>query len=157
MEKSEKDHGEQSPEVEATQEQGPKPAGIERRRFPRYHVGIPVKVRVLVEEQTFSPFSFAATCDNLSRSGALVTAREFPRDKFVLLIRHPRYVRITCTVPISEKTLVLFGKVVWYDYKEADPNSPCKLGVNFERMKPDDMVLLQQYIGSIADPSAEVD
>jgi hypothetical protein len=140
-----------TPKNEQSTSEAP-PAGEERRRLPRVQVGSPVTVRILVEEQTFSPFQFEGRCENLSRSGALATVQGLTKDTYRLLIQRPRFVRITTDVPGREQPLVLFGKIVWYNFREDPPTPVCELGVSFESMQEESIAALEQYIRRAANP-----
>lgn len=126
------------------------PAANERRRVRRFDVELPVTVRILVEEQTFSPFSFEGVCSNISGSGALAKVRDMTMETYKLLIHRSRYVRLTCNPEGREKPLLLFGKVVWYDYKEAPAPSICQLGINFEQMEDDVVRDLESYLETLS-------
>jgi len=122
----------------------------EAPRAFRASVRIPVKVRVLVEERTFSPFHYDGTCENISASGALVVVRNLFKNDYLTLIQRPRYIRVICPIPGRDIPLTLFGKIVWFDYRGELPDAECKIGVAFEIMKEDATRILQEYLEAVA-------
>jgi ribosomal protein L36 len=121
----------------------------ERRKHPRHIADTPVTVRVLVEEETFSPFVFEGLCENASRSGALVTVSDMTPDVYRKLIRRPRYVRIICQKAGHEQTLTLFGKLIWYDFRDDQETTICKLAMAFEPMQDELAEAFERYLGSL--------
>ena len=127
------------------------PPPAERRRFSRRPVDLPAVVNILVEEMTFSPFHFECVCQNISRSGALVIVRDLRKDQFVQMIRRPRYVRIGVQPPDSETLITLFGKLIWFDFKETPDGTVCKLASSFEPMKDETIEALDRCLEWLAD------
>jgi len=127
--------------------------GIERRRHPRHPLGAPVKVRILVEEETFTPLIFEGVCENISRSGALVTVSAMSGKAYRKLIRRPRFVRVMNLPPDEPKSLSLFGKLIWYDYQDDQDQSVCKLAIAFEPMEEPAALALEEYLETLRDPT----
>lgn len=128
---------------------------VERRKHPRFTVQVPATVRVIVEEQTFSPYQFDGTCQNLSRSGALLIIADMPRATYLTLIQRPRYVRFTCRLPGQEENITLFGKLVWYDWQGGTPKPTCKLAIAFEPMKEETVGRLDRFLASASSDKNE--
>jgi hypothetical protein len=125
----------------------------ERRRHPRHPLGAPVKVRILVEEETFTPLIFEGVCENISRSGALVTVHGMSGKSYRKLIRRPRFVRVMNLPPGEPKSLSLFGKLIWYDYQDDQEKSVCKLAIAFEPMEEPAGSALEQYLETLRGPT----
>lgn len=134
-----------------------KPVSVERRQQPRRLVHLPAKVRVLVEEETFSPFAFEGMCENISSSGALVTVRDLAKAAYLKMIQRPRYIRFTCSLPGHDQPIQLFGKLVWYDFQEKAGESTCRLAMAFEPMKEEVREALERHIESLPLAPAEGD
>ncbi len=118
----------------------------ERRRYPRVSIRIPVRVFVLVEEITFSPFQYDGYFINLSRSGALAVIRDVPREDYARMIQKRRYVRVSCRFPGSDQPVMLFGKLIWYDFQEEPTGSVFRLALTFEPMKDEVYEALDRYL-----------
>jgi len=130
------------------------PSLSERRKHPRRAACTPATVRVLVEEETFSPLVFDGVCENASRSGALLTVPGMSGAVYGKLIHRPRYVRVSLGQSEHRQPLTVFGKLIWYDYQN-DPERPvCKLAIAFEPMKEETAQALEQYLKSLTgDPA----
>ena len=70
----------------------------EARRHRRFRFVSPVFVRVLVEEQTFTPLQFNGKSIDLSSGGMMVRVEELDRERYQLLIRGRRMVRINMKI-----------------------------------------------------------
>jgi hypothetical protein len=124
-------------------------AGAAQRRHPRFEVALRVIVRVLVEEQTFTPFQLPGTCHDISLSGALVEVEGLTRPSYNTLIQRQRYVRLICSIPGHEQPVMLFGRIVWFDYQGESEPMACRMGIAFEAMKEETTSLLTAYLDSI--------
>jgi len=120
----------------------------------RRNVGLAVMVQVLVEEETFSPFAFMGTCQDISRTGALIIVRDLTRESYVKMIQRPRYVRTACQLPGVEQPVTLFGRLVGYDYKAEAASSVCRLAIAFEPMKNEVVAALDRFLASLPAPKA---
>ncbi len=118
----------------------------ERRGHPRVSIRIPVCVFVLVEEVTFSPFQYEGYFINLSRSGALAVIRDVSREDYTRMIQKRRFVRVSCRFPGSDQPVMLFGKLIWYDFQEEPSGSVFRLALTFEPMKDDAYEALDRYL-----------
>jgi len=129
----------------------------ERRRHARRSIALAVRVFVLMEELTFSPLQFEGTVLNLSRGGALASVRGLPREHYQKLIHRPRFVRLSCPFPGTEKPVLLFGKLVWYDFQEDSDGSLCRLALTFEPMSKEILAALDRYLESlVGGPDSQV-
>jgi len=138
-------------------EQQGKPVSVERRRHSRRLVHLPVTVHVLVEEETFSPFTFQGVCENISVSGALMAVRDLSKATYVKLIQRPRYIRLACRLPGHDQPVQLFGKLIWFDFQEQPGQSICKLATAFEPIKEEVRETLERYIESLPVAPAKYD
>jgi len=129
---------------------GNEPAQNPKQRWA--NVELPMTVHILVEEETFSPFVFDGTCQDINRTGALILVRDLTKESYAKMIHKPRYVRATCQLPGAEQPIMFFGKLVGYDYKSDATSSICKLAVAFEPMKNEDAVVLDRYLASRSSP-----
>ena len=125
--------------------------GQERRRHPRRRVSLPVEVRFLAEEETFSPFQFNACVADMSVAGAMITIGDVAVEQYDVLFRRPRFLRLSCRMPPNDRSLVLFGRVVWHEYC-ADANPAfCRTAVAFEPLDADDLRRLAAFLDEQAE------
>ena len=127
----------------------------ERRRHPRHAVDAPAIVQILIEEATFSPFRFECVCQNISRSGALLVVRDLAKEIYLQMIRRPRFVRLGFNLPGRAKPIWLFGKLVWYDFKQLPEGTVCKLASSFEARNDEYSEELERYLESLAAESGQ--
>ncbi|MCX8036467.1 MAG: PilZ domain-containing protein [Candidatus Sumerlaeia bacterium] len=119
---------------------------LERRGHPRVSVRIPVRIFVLVEEITFSPFQYDGYMINISRSGALAIIQDVSREEYARMIQKRRYVRVSCRFPGTDQPVMLFGKLIWYDFQEEPTGSVFRLALTFEPMKDEVYEALDRYL-----------
>jgi hypothetical protein len=114
------------------------------RLHPRVDMVLPVALRILVEENTFSPFQCPGKTRNVSMGGMLVEIESLPEQLYKTLIRRQRLVRITLhylTYPT-----VLLGRIVWYDFRKTSRGSCCLVGIKFEDLSATQTADLQKLI-----------
>jgi hypothetical protein len=123
--------------------------GFRNRKNLRHEVNLPVIVRVLIEEQTFTPYHLRGACRDINMAGALVEVEDLTRETYMLLIKKQRYIRLICGIPGREYPLMLFGRVVWYDYQSDCEDALCRMGIAFEPMKEETDKILREYIDTV--------
>lgn len=127
----------------------------EQRRHRRCRTSLPVDVRFLAEEETFTPFQYNACVANLSVAGALVTIPDLGSEQYAVLFRRPRFLRLACYFPSNERPLLLFGRVVWHEYCPGTRPALCRTAVVFEPLDDVTLQRLAAYLEQQAD-SAEI-
>jgi c-di-GMP-binding flagellar brake protein YcgR len=143
--------------AESSGREDPSGTGFRNRKSPRIDINLSVIVRVLIEEATFSPYHLRGTCRDISLSGALVEVEDLTHQTYATLIKRQRYIRLICGIPGREQPLMLFGRIVWYDYQaETDNASMCKMGIAFETMKEEILSVLREYIDAVGAQESDV-
>ncbi len=135
--------------AESSNRQDPSGTGFRNRRSGRADMNLPVIVRVLIEEATFTPFHLRGICRDLSVSGALVEVEDLTRQTYSTLIKRQRFIRMICGIPDREPPLMLFGRIVWYDYQGDEEISTCNMGIAFEPMKEEILSVLREYLDTL--------
>ena len=116
----------------------------ERRRSPRYELALPVTVRIILEEETFSPLRLSGVTKDISVGGMLVEIDPMPETHYRALIRRARMVRVG--LHDGGIQTVLLGKVVWYDYQRGADSSRCSVGIAFDNLAEASRRFLQDLI-----------
>ena len=110
------------------------PGGVERRRHPRFSFSAPVLVRLLVEEETFTPLRFPGRSYNLSLGGVRVEINGIGEDRYRVLIQRSRPVRVHFSIPEAGGEVVFFGKTVSCDYQDTSRGGTCWIGIAFDEL-----------------------
>lgn len=124
----------------------------ERRKHGRLPITLPAYVRMVAEEETFTPFQYRAQVMNISASGVLISIDEIPTEQYEILFRRPRYLRIICKFPDSDEQTLLFGRVIWHEYSAEDQSALCRAAVEFDPLSAEDKKRLEQFLLSEGAP-----
>ncbi len=123
---------------------------IERREFQRYASYVIARIRVLIPEETFSPFSHDALILDISEKGMKVESHDVDDPFYKMLLSAPRMVRITFTPPETEKAHTLFGKIAWIDYNNKVNPPILKYGIYFEPVDEEDKRVIHLCLKSLS-------
>jgi hypothetical protein len=108
----------------------------ERRASPRLEIVLPVAVRILVEEETFSPAHHLGCTRNMSETGVLIEIPDIREVQYRHFMRKQRMIRIH--VQGLQANRVLFGRIVWYDYRLTSRGGRLLIGVAFDKLSSED-------------------
>jgi len=108
--------------------------GVAQRRHPRYEFLVPVFVRVLLEEETFSPLRLPGRSCNISSGGMMIEIEGLSQDHYKTMIRRQRMARVHARIPEGGTEVILFGRIVWYDYCASGRGTSCRIGVAFDQL-----------------------
>lgn len=133
----------------------PERGGKERRRHPRYDFSVPAFVRVLVEEETFNPYRFAARTCNISIGGMMLEIEGMSEDLYKTLIRRQRSARVHLNIPGVQGEVTLFGKIVWYDFRQTAKEATCRTGIAFEQLPEKEQKILNDLIARLEKESSQ--
>jgi hypothetical protein len=106
--------------------------GIDKREYLRYQSSVIARVRIIIPEQTFTPFTHDAIILDMSELGMKLRTYDIDISTFKLLMSSTRMVRITFTPPSTEKAHTLFGKIVWLDFNNLTSPPTIQYGVALE-------------------------
>ena len=116
--------------------------GVERRRHPRFDFSGPVLVRLLVEEDTFTPWRFPGRSYNLSAGGVLVEVNGLNEEQYRQLIHRRRAVRVHVSIPEVGGEVVFFGRAVSYDFHRTGRGGSCWIGIEFDGLSENEQEAL---------------
>ncbi|GAB4321573.1 MAG: hypothetical protein Kow0059_16230 [Candidatus Sumerlaeia bacterium] len=109
----------------------------ERRRYIRRNVNWPVKVELMIPEETFRPQALNGTIRNISCRGMLVTLYEMEQSLYRKMLAAQRYMKVYLDHQDSNLSLDIVGKIVWVDYhSNAQPRVFCNVGLYFDNLVP---------------------
>lgn len=105
----------------------------ERRGQPRFEADLPVKLQILIPEETFSPQILTGILIEVSRNGMRVRIDKLARELYKNLFAETRYVRVLFANPKSGDEGRAVGKVIWIDYRQTKAKASsgeCILGIS---------------------------
>jgi len=122
----------------------------DRRRFKRYRLELPLKFRLYLPSSpdVSSPFHSAQLYD-LSQSGMRMLTNIVQSGSLHIL--HPETTaaeqcHLEIEVPDDERTLVMIGKVVWYDRNTEEHPYSFRVGIAFVDVGSENLQRLQSLI-----------
>ena len=123
---------------------------IDRRRFKRYQLELPVKFRIYLPSRPDVSSTFhSAQLHDISQSGMRFLTNVVQSGD--LHIFHPDMTaseqsHLEIEVPDGEQTLTLTGKVVWYDRNTEEHPYSFRVGVEFVDTPSEDQERIQSLI-----------
>ena len=127
----------------------------ERREFKRYPSNVITRVRVLVPEETFSPYVHEAVIMDISERGMKLRTQDIDEATYKMLLGSTRMVRITFTPPETEKAHTLFGKIVWIDYNNLVHPPITKYGICLENISEEDRRVIHLCLKTLSEATRE--
>jgi len=124
--------------------------GIERRQYSRLSSDVIVRVRILIPEQTFTPFTHEAVIVDLSERGMKLRTQDIDEATYKMLLHSTRMVRITFTPPATQKAHTLFGKIVWVDYNNLVHPPLTQYGISLEKINDIDKEVIQKCLETLS-------
>jgi len=129
--------------------------GIERRQYLRLSSDVIARVRILIPEQTFTPFTHEAAIVDLSERGMKLITQDIDEAAYKMLLLSTRMVRITFTPPATQKAHTLFGKIVWVDYNNQVHPPLTQYGVSLEKINDIDKEVIQKCLETLSRKNKE--
>ena len=129
--------------------------GIERRQYLRLSSDVIARVRILIPEQTFTPFIHEAAIVDLSERGMKLRTNDIDEAVYKMLLHSTRMVRITFTPPATQKAHTLFGKIVWIDYNNLACPPLTQYGVLLEHTDDKDREVIQKCLETLSHKNKE--
>ena len=123
---------------------------IDRRRFKRHPLELPIKFRIYLPSRPDTSSTFlSAQLHDLSQSGMRFMTNIVQSG--TLHIFHPdlaasEQAQLEIEIPDGEQTLTLIGRVVWYDQNTEDHPYSFRAGVEFADMGSEDRTRIQSLI-----------
>jgi len=123
---------------------------IDRRRFKRYPLKLPIKFRIYLPSRPDTSSTFlTAQLHDLSQSGMRFMTNIVQSG--TLHIFHPdltasEQARLEIEIPDGEQTLTLTGRVVWYDQNTEEHPYSFRAGVEFVDIGSEDRTRIQSLI-----------
>lgn len=128
------------PEIEATQLRFMddfRDVWTERRIFPRIPTPpTPLRLEIVMPEQTFRPRELFGELHNISQGGAKVLLHDVGQDLFTTIISMRRYARIICPEGPWQALDQTTCAVSWLDYYAVPNPTECLIGLNFQKDPP---------------------
>jgi hypothetical protein len=118
----------------------------DKRQHVRFPSNVIARVRILIPEQTFTPFTHEAIILDLSEQGMKMRTFDIDVSTFKLLMSNTRMVRVTFTPPNTEKAHTLFGRIVWLDYNNLTTPPTIQYGIALEPTNENDKKVIQSCI-----------
>ena len=123
---------------------------VERRAEKRLECHISAKVRVIIPEETFTPFQHEAFILDISLRGMKLRTWEIDKAAYHKLLISSRMVRIAFLPPGGEKPYTLFGIIHWFDFNNREETPITTYGIHFEETTKEDNEVIQQCIQAIS-------
>ena len=123
---------------------------IDRRRFKRHQLELPIKFRIYLPSRPDTSSTFlSAQLHDLSQSGMRIMTNIVQSGS--LHIFHPdpttpEQSHLEIEVPDGEQTLTIIGRVVWYDQNTEDHPYSFRAGVEFVDIGSEDQKRIQSLI-----------
>ena len=123
---------------------------IDRRRFKRHQLELPIKFRIYLPSRPDTSSTFlSAQLHDLSQSGMRLMTNIVQSGP--LHIFHPdltasEQAHLEIEVPDDEQTLTLIGRVVWYDHNTDEHPYSFRVGVEFVDIGSEDQKRIQSLI-----------
>jgi hypothetical protein len=110
---------------------GMSPRDAERGPSRRIQIGLNVKLRILIPEETFTPIEYDCVTQDISETGMRIKVDRLTTTLYLKLLESTRYARISLANPRGGDEIKLTGKIVWLDYQSADHRSgACDIGIS---------------------------
>jgi hypothetical protein len=126
---------------------------VERRLDARFPCHISADVKILVPEQTFTPFQFKSVIMDISERGMKLQTWEIDTNTYRKILSSSRLIRVTFQVPETEKNHTLFGKIHWLDFNNKVKIPITTYGIHFEEPNEGDKVVIHQCLLAITQDS----
>lgn len=130
-------------------DEGPPTGGVERRRHPRYDLDIPVLVRIVIAEETFTPRRFPGRCVDISPGGARVKIRGIRKGLYKTLIHGHRTMQLHMSIPEAGGEAMFEGNIVHADYHVTRRGGECVLGAAFRDLQESQAEALEALLRSL--------
>lgn len=130
------------------------------RAHDRFELRMPVRIQILIPEETFRPHEMEGLSLDISATGIKVRVTDFPARLYSKLLARTRHIRVLFDRPDGEGEVRLTGKVAWIDYSkslESREVGQCDLGVFFSEGEGVDMRPYLNFIEAIVPFEAEPD
>jgi hypothetical protein len=125
----------------------------DRRQSPRYHVNLPVGVKILSSPMTGAFAIKTAQVIDISANGAgLTVAVETlaTREEFAKIIVRRRSCIVICHFPGCEHNTELCGDIVWVDPRVTSKGAQFRFGVCLDQTQPAKRADLHAYLTVLA-------
>ncbi len=123
----------------------------ERRSYKRIPVQLKARVRIIIPEETFTPFSHEGTILDMGPRGIKLKTWDIDDATYKMLLTSTRQVRITFTPPNSQLAHTFFGKIVWIDFNNT-ANPPITIyGVYLEKPTEEDIKVIELCLKTYQD------
>jgi hypothetical protein len=123
----------------------------ETRKHKRYRTNLPVKLFIVLPEETFQPQEKHAIVQNISLSGMKIHTRQCDEALYKNLLKTVRYAKIVLTPPGARVGIHLHGRIVWLNY--SSQGKDLELGIFFERIAPQDQKIIWDMINQLEQES----
>jgi len=123
----------------------------DRRKSERIRVQIRARIRILIPEESFSPFSHEGVIQDISLTGLKLKTWDVDEASYEILQSAEKHVRITFNPPNSRIAHILFGEIVWIDFNNTGRNPHTVYSIKFENLTERDrevIRLCQKYLKS---------
>jgi len=127
----------------------------EKRKSTRVQSNIIARVRILIPEETFSPYNHEAVIQDISQRGMKLRTTDIDDATYKMLLSSTRLVRVTLTPPGIEKAHTLFGRIVWLDYDNLGRIPVTNYGINFEKITEEDTKTVNLCIKAVTESTHE--
>jgi c-di-GMP-binding flagellar brake protein YcgR len=123
---------------------------IDRRRFKRHQLELPIKFRIYLPSRPDTSSTFlSAQLNDLSQTGMRIMTNIVQSGS--LHIFHPdpttpEQAHLEIEVPDGEQTLTLIGRVVWYDQNTEEHPYSFRAGIAFVDIGSEDQKRIQSLI-----------
>jgi c-di-GMP-binding flagellar brake protein YcgR len=116
----------------------------ENRKNRRYAISLPVKIFVLLPEETFQPKEQQGRAQNISLNGMKILVPHVEEVLYKNLLKTVRFAKVLFTLPGSSRQMELHGRIVWIDYSSEEKSM--ELGVFLDRMIPEQQRTIQTIL-----------
>lgn len=127
----------------------------ERRQDKRYESHLKARIRILIPEETFTPFSHEGVILDMSRRGMKVKTWDIDEATYKMLLTSTRQVRITFNPPKSDEAHTLFGRIVWLDFNNLGRMPIMSYGIHFEQPSGDDEEIIGKCLKAFEEHKRE--
>jgi hypothetical protein len=126
---------------------------VERRTENRCPCHIPAQVKILVPEETFTPFQFTSIISDISERGMKLQTWEIDTATYHKILTSSRLIRVTFQIPETEKSHILFGKIHWLDFNNKVKIPITTYGIQYEEITEEDKEVIHQCLLAITQNS----
>jgi hypothetical protein len=122
-------------------------------RTGRIPADVPVRLRILIPEETFTPKIIEGRAKDLSTNGMRFVTEEVSQDLFSRLLTGKRHVRCEIHLPDTTADMMLNARVAWLHFDNRIKPELCSLGLEFRNVPAEAQEALSERLSrSEAEP-----